>query len=146
MKRCKVCRKKPRLYRRVNTEGILFCSDTCYDHYGEHPIDDIEHPYIDDYEEIRGTYIRWMEQYENWLYGYWLYGTPSKQKVLEDLEEYLWGFMDFRGLEGQDGVLSFEIYQYLIEFDELYDLILKWEPNGWELKRRRNENEEEYGY
>lgn len=139
MKRCKICRKKPRVYRRVNTQGILFCSDSCYDLYGEqvgHPVDDIEHPYIDDYEEIRGTYIRWKEQYEDRLYGCWLHGAPSKQQLLEDLDKYLWDLMDYRGLEGHDGVLSFEIYQYLQEFDDLYNQILKWEPNARELNRR----------
>ena len=60
MKRCKVCRKKPSLERRVNSEGVVLCSDDCYDDFdGEH--NDNDHPYIDDYDAVRFEYIEWMK-------------------------------------------------------------------------------------
>ncbi|MCD8510035.1 MAG: hypothetical protein LRY73_09315 [Bacillus sp. (in: Bacteria)] len=52
VKRCKVCRKKPRLERRVNNEGVVFCSDDCYEKFENSP-NDMDHPYIDDYDAVR---------------------------------------------------------------------------------------------
>jgi hypothetical protein len=75
MKRCAVCKKKPKLDRSVNCEGIIFCSDDCYEAYENSPNDN-DHPYIDDYDYIRFEYSEWMKEYEKELYKYCLYGSP----------------------------------------------------------------------
>lgn len=59
MKRCKVCRKKPKLERKMNCEGIVFCSDECYDLFDDSP-NDFKHPYIEDYEAARRIYGDWL--------------------------------------------------------------------------------------
>ncbi|MRH41536.1 hypothetical protein GH741_02470 [Aquibacillus halophilus] len=136
MKRCKVCRKKPRIRRRVNNEGILFCSDDCYEEFEDSP-DDIDHPYINDYEAIRYEYIQWMNNYVDDLYMYWLYGAPKKESLLEQIDDLLGEFIDFYALEGQDGVFSAEIYNYLIDFEQLQKEIRNFEVDEKELKKRR---------
>ncbi|MCP8615940.1 hypothetical protein [Salirhabdus salicampi] len=154
MKRCKVCRKKPRLERRVNNEGVLFCSDDCYDDY-DHSPNDMDHPYIDDYEAIRFVYIDWMENYEDDLYKEWLYGTPRKEELMEQLDEFLGEFMDYYGLEGRDGVFSAEIYHYVMELEQLKVVMKNWKADEkvlnkrrkamYEERKRRKEEEEIWG-
>ena len=80
MKRCKVCRKKPRIERRVNNEGIVFCSDECYEEFDDSPNDN-DHPYIDDYEGLRFEYIYLMCDYEGKLYESCLENTVKSIKV-----------------------------------------------------------------
>lgn len=53
IKRCKVCKKKPKLKRRVDSVGNVFCSDECFAEFKDGP-EDIDHPYIDDYESMIG--------------------------------------------------------------------------------------------
>lgn len=136
MKRCKVCRKKPRLERRVNEEGIVFCSDDCYEEF-EQSDNDYSHPYIDDYEAVRYEYMEWMKSYEDELYCSYLTGNPSRNDLLEGIESVLAEFDDYYRLGGSDGVFSNEIYHFLISLEELYELIEKWSPDKKELKRRR---------
>ncbi|TAA73387.1 hypothetical protein [Planococcus salinarum] len=62
MKMCKVCRKKPRIERRVDSDGNVFCSDECFGEFEGGP-DDFSHPYIDDYDMLRIAYMDWMENY-----------------------------------------------------------------------------------
>lgn len=136
MKRCKVCRKKPGFEKRVNCEGILFCSDDCYEAYDGSPNDN-DHPYIDDYDAIRFEYIEWMKDYENQLYNYWLYSHPKKEELVENINDLIDEFYDYYRLEGADGTFSMEIYNYLLAFEDLKDLIINWEVNEKELKKRR---------
>ncbi|MFD1039337.1 hypothetical protein ACFQ3N_13175 [Virgibacillus byunsanensis] len=142
MKRCKVCKKKPRIRRRVNNEGILFCSDDCYEEFEDSP-NDMGHPYIDDYEAIRYEYIQWIKNYVDNLYKYWLYGAPRKEDLTERIDDLLGEYIDFYGLEGQDGVFSVEIYNYLIDFEQLQEEIQNFEVDGKELKKRRKAMYEE---
>lgn len=136
VKRCKVCSKKPRLEKRVNNEGVVFCSDDCYEEYEDSP-NDFDHPYIDDYEAIRFEYIEWMKDYENQLYSYWLNGQPKKGELEETIDEIIDDYYDYYRLEGSDGVFSEEIYHYLLAFKELQKIIKGWEPNERELSKRR---------
>ncbi|WP_342513512.1 hypothetical protein MKY34_01585 [Sporosarcina sp. FSL K6-1522] len=138
MKRCKVCRRKPGIERRVNSEGILFCSDDCYEAY-EDSSNDYDHPYMDDYEAVRFEYIEWMKNYEDDLYGYWLFGGPRKEELVENLDSLVYEFHEYDRLEGSDGIFSEEIYQYLLAFEDLKDVIINWEVNERELKKRRRE-------
>ncbi len=140
MKRCKICRKKPRIERRVNSKGILFCSDDCYEEYDDLP-DDMYHPYIDDYEAVRFEYIEWMKGYEDDLYKYWLYGFPRKKNLIERIDDLIDEFYDYYRLEGADGIFSEEIYKYLLAFGELKGVIADWEVDERELKKRRKELE-----
>lgn len=126
----------PRIERRVNCEGVLFCSDDCYEEYSESPNDN-NHPYIDDYDAIRFEYIEWMKNYEDDLYKCWLYGTPKKEDLVESIDDLFEEFYDYYRLEGSDGVLSEEIYHYLLEFEELRVLIMNCEVDEKELKKRR---------
>ncbi|MDQ0352377.1 hypothetical protein J2R98_002221 [Alkalibacillus filiformis] len=145
MKRCKVCRKKPRVERRVNAEGVLFCSNDCYETYGKkvgHPMDDLNHPYIDDYEMIRLDYIRWANDLEDQLYGEWVFGAPRKVDLIENINELLEEYIDYIGLEGSDGLFSQEIYDYTQQFEAMIATIRTWEPNSKELTRRRQIKEE----
>lgn len=136
MKRCKVCRKKPGIERRVDCEGIVFCSDDCYEEFDNSPNDN-DHPYIDDYDAVRFEYIEWMKNYENDLYGNIIFGTPKKSDLLEGIESVIDEFGDYYNLEGNDGVFSEEIYQYLLGLEELHSLIENWQPDEKELKKRR---------
>ncbi|MGO4889953.1 hypothetical protein ACJ2A9_19590 [Anaerobacillus sp. MEB173] len=140
MKRCKVCRRKPKLERRVNCEGILFCSDDCYEDY-ENSSNDFSHPYIDDYEAVRFEYIEWMKDYEDDLYKYWLYGKPKKEDLIEGIESVIEEFYDYYRLEGTDGVFSQEIYHYLLQLEDLQKVIANWKVDGKELKKRRKQLE-----
>ncbi|WP_066173615.1 hypothetical protein [Bacillus marinisedimentorum] len=140
MKRCKICRKKPRIERRVNSKGVLFCSDDCYEEY-EDLHDDMDHPYIDDYEAVRFEYIEWMKRYEDDLYKYWLYGFPRKKDLIEKIDDLIDEFYDYYRLEGADGVFSEEIYNYLLAIEELKEVIAEWEADAKELKKRRKELE-----
>ncbi|MDF2607127.1 MAG: hypothetical protein K0S34_1322 [Bacillales bacterium] len=142
MKRCVVCKKKPKLDRRVNCEGILFCSDDCYEEYDNSPNDN-DHPYIDDYDYIRFEYSEWMKEYENDLYKYRLFGSPKKEHLLENIDSLLDEFDDYYRLEGSDGVFSQEIYNYLISFEQLKKTIANWEVNVRELNKRRKALENE---
>ena len=67
MKRWKVCNKKPKLDRRVSCNGIVFCSDKCYDQYDD-SLNDFEHPYVNDYDAVSFEYMVWMRGYENQLF------------------------------------------------------------------------------
>ncbi|WML54978.1 hypothetical protein RCG17_10440 [Neobacillus sp. PS3-12] len=125
MNRCKVCRKKPKLERRVNCEGIVFCSDECYENY-EHSLYDDSHPYIDDYDAVRFEYMEWMRSYEADLYKY---GPSKKEDLVEGIESVIEEFSDYIRLEGSDGVFSKEIYHYLLALEELIDIINNWEPS-----------------
>ena len=125
MNRCKVCRKKPKLERRVNCEGIVFCSDECHENYEHSPNDD-SHPYIDDYHAVRFEYIEWMRSYEADLYKY---GPSKKEDLVEGIESVIEEFADYIRLAGSDGVFSKEIYQYLLGLEELIDIINNWEPS-----------------
>lgn len=134
LKRCKVCRKKPRLAKRVNCEGIVFCSDECYEEYEDSP-NDFNHPYIDDYDAVRFEYIEWMKSYENDLYRY---GTSKKEELIEGIESVIQEFYDYIQLAGSDGIFSMEIYQYLLALEDLKDVILKWEPSNKGSKNFEN--------
>ncbi|MDM5326357.1 hypothetical protein [Neobacillus sp. CF12] len=117
MERCKVCRKKPKLTRRVNCEGVVFCSDECYEGYEDSP-NDHDHPYIDDYDAVRFEYIEWMKSYDSFLIG-----EQTKENLLEGIESVLEDFADYYLLEGSDGVFLREIYHYLLSLEELVLLI-----------------------
>jgi hypothetical protein len=138
MKRCKICRKKSKIKRRVNCEGMLFCSDDCYEEY-DNSSNDNDHPYIDDYDAIRFEYIEWMKDYKDELYNYWLFGSPKKEDLVENINELIDEFYDYYRLEGTDGIFSEEIYNYLLAFEELKVLIISWEVNQKELNKRRRD-------
>lgn len=136
MKRCKVCRRKPGIERRVNVEGIVFCSDDCYEEFDDSP-NDHNHPYIDDYDAVRFEYIEWMKSYEDELYRFWLTGEPHRSDLLEGISSVFEEFDDYYQLEGYDGVFSREIYHYLLALEELYSLIESWVPDEKQLKSWR---------
>ncbi|MTD32013.1 hypothetical protein [Planomicrobium sp. YIM 101495] len=134
MKRCKVCRKKPRLERRVDSDGNLFCSDGCFEVFEGGP-DDFDHPYIDDYESIRRSYIDWEMSYEEDLHKsvYFLY--PKKADLIEWIDEMLEPYWGCYGLEGHDGVFSAEIYRYMQELLKIQEVIRDWEPDERKYKK-----------
>ena len=134
MKRCKICRKKPRLERRVNCEGIVFCSDDCYELFENSPNDN-DHPYIDDYDAVRSVYTIWMKRYENDLYDPLHDGTSKKEDLIERIGSVLEEFDDYYRLEGSDGLFSEEIYTYSPALEGLQLLIENWQPEEKELKR-----------
>ena len=136
MERCKVCRKKPRIERRVNNEGIVFCSDECYEEFEDSP-NDHDHPYIDDYEALRFEYIHLMHNYEGNLYEACIKDQVRSIKVelLELIDSLMSEFSQYYGLEGLDGVFSKELYHYLLDLEELYSVIENWEPDKRELKK-----------
>lgn len=129
MKRCKVCRKKPRLERRVDSIGNVFCSDDCFDEFEGGP-DDFDHPYMDDYESMRRIYSEWMMNYEEDLHKSMYLGYPKKIDLIDWLEEALGPFWDYCRLEGRDGIFSAEIFQYMHELVKLQKTIRSWEPDN----------------
>ncbi|MGB6409473.1 MAG: hypothetical protein WBF39_18515 [Planococcus donghaensis] len=128
MNRCKVCRKKPRIERRVDSTGNVFCSEDCFEEFEEGP-DDFDHPYIDDYEAMRRIYSEWMMNYEEDLHKSIYFGYPKKKDLIEWLDEALDPFWDYYRLEGQDGIFSAEIFQYMQELVKLQKTIRSWEPD-----------------
>lgn len=134
MKRCKVCRKNPRIERRVNCEGVVFCSDDCYEEFSNSPNDN-DHPYIDDYDALRFEYIEFMKNYERDLYNSWFCGSPKKADLLESIQSVIDEFYDYYRLEGSDGIFSEEMYKYLLELEKLHSLIVNWQPEEEEIKR-----------
>ncbi|KXH80645.1 hypothetical protein [Sporosarcina sp. HYO08] len=129
MKRCKNCKRKPGFEKRVNCEGVLFCSDDCYEEY-EGSSNDYDHPYIDDYEAIRFEYIEWMKHYENDLYEGRLEGICKKQVITESIDFLIDEFYDYDRLEGADGVFSAEIYHHLLAFEDLKSKVIHWTPTS----------------
>ncbi|MDG4658340.1 hypothetical protein P6P90_15885 [Ectobacillus antri] len=128
MKMCKVCRKKPRLGRRVNNEGILFCSDDCYEAFEDSP-NDMDHPYIDDYDAVRFEYMEWTGRYEQKLMSAAGRNLQAvKEELVEGIESVIEEFRDYVSLEGTDGVFSAEIYEYLQELENLTVVIERWTP------------------
>ncbi|MGD6818762.1 hypothetical protein ACQCVE_17065 [Metabacillus sp. 113a] len=128
MKKCKMCKREPGMARRINNEGLWFCSDDCYEEFDQSP-NDHDHPYIDDYESVRFEYLGWMNGWERDLYkGYWS-GTPRKADLLESIDEMIGEFWDYCGLEGSDGCFSSEIYRYLLELEDLKGSIAAWKPD-----------------
>lgn len=117
MKRCKVCRKKPRIERRVDSIGNIFCSEDCYDEFEGGP---------DDYEAIRRIYSEWMMNYEKDLHKSIYFGYPKKTDLIEWLDEALDPFWDYYRLQGQDGIFSAEIFQYTQELVKLQEMIRSW--------------------
>lgn len=126
MERCKLCKKKPKLKRRVNCEGLVFCSDDCYEEFDNSP-NDMDHPYIDDYDAIRFEYIEWTKSYEQELCNAKsIDGKPIKEELLEGIESVIDEFSDYMRLKGEDGVFSKEIYNYLMELEALQIVIKDW--------------------
>ena len=134
MKMCKVCRKKPRIERRVDSDGTVFCSDACFEQFEGGP-DDFSHPYIDDYEMLRSSYIDWMENYEGDLHKSVYFGYPKKADLLEWLDETMDPYWGYYGLAGSDGVFSAEIFFYIKELLGLQETIRDWEVDGRKYRR-----------
>lgn len=126
MKMCKVCRKKPRVERRVDSTGNVFCSDECFEKFEDAP-DDFSHPYIDDYDMLRIAYIDWMQNYEGDLHKSIYFGYPKKSDLLEWLDETMDPYWDYYGLAGSDGVFSEEIFFYIKELLGLQETIREWQ-------------------
>lgn len=148
MKYCKNCRKKPKLERRVNCEGVVFCSDDCYEEYGNSPNDN-DHPYINDYDLLRLEYIEYMKNYKIDIYKSEFYRYPKREDYVEDLAYYLESYLEYYLLEGMDGVFSAEIYNYLIELEDLKEVYMTYEVdskgyNKW-YKEMCREKKEKYG-
>lgn len=128
MKRCKVCRKKPRLERRIDSIGNVFCSEYCFEEFEGGP-DDFDHPYIDDYEAMRWIYSEWMMNYEEDLHKSIYFGYPKKTDLTDWLDEALDPFWDYYRLEGRDEIFSAEIFQYMQDLVKLQETIRSWEPD-----------------
>lgn len=143
MKRCKVCRKKPRLKRRVNSDGVLFCSDFCYEKW-DHPPGDYDHPYVNDYEMIRLDYMKWARSYEERLLEGYFDGSTRPRYLIEELDEVVGEYDDYWRLEGRDGVYSAEIYSYLQKFEEIRVAIQNWKVDEYKRKRLFKEMEREW--
>ena len=126
MKMCKVCRKKPRVERRVDSAGNVFCSDDCFEKFEDGP-DDFSHPYIDDYDMLRIAYIDWMQNYEDDLHKSIYFGYPKKSDLLEWLDETMDPYWDYYGLAGSDGIFSEEIFFYIKELLGLQETIREWQ-------------------
>lgn len=65
---CLHCQREVDERYRINTRGHVFCCDDCYENYMDEYVDDDHeryHPYINDYESIRSTYIDWFENWES---------------------------------------------------------------------------------
>ncbi|QHJ70129.1 hypothetical protein [Planococcus halotolerans] len=134
MKMCKVCRKKPRIERRVDSAGHVFCSDDCFEKFDDGP-DDFSHPYIDDYDMLRIAYIDWMQNYESDLHKSIYFGYPKKSDLLGWLDETMDPYWDYYGLAGSDGVFSEEIFFYIKELLGLQEIIREWQVDDWKYRK-----------
>lgn len=146
MKYCKVFKKTPKIERRVDSSGNVFCSDDCFEEFADGP-DDFEHPYMDDYESMRRFYSDWLLHYEEDLHKSVYFGYPKKADLIEWLDDTLEPFWDYYRLEGSDGIFSAEIYWYMKELVKLQDVIRDWEPDErkyrkWlkEIQAKKQEN------
>lgn len=135
MKRCKVCRKKPRIDRRVDSLRNVFCSEDCFEKFVEGP-DHFDHPYIDEYESMRRIYEKWMMNYEVALYKSIFFRYPKKTDLIEGLDETLDPHWDYYRLEGQDGIFSSEIYHYMQQLVKLQETIRNWKPDNRKYEKR----------
>lgn len=133
MEKCMLCIRKPGIERCVNNEGVLFCSDDCYEEFEDSPNDN-DHPYIYDYDALRFEYIEFKKSYEKDLYQSWNARTSKKEELLEGIESVIEEFYDYYRLEGADGIFSKEMYTYLLQLEELHRIISKWEPEEVKLK------------
>lgn len=86
-KRCKICREKPKLERQVNSEGIVFCSDDCYEQW-EHPADDYGYP--------SPRYL--IEELDDVVHEYYEYELLEGRDGVysEEIYAYLWKFDELR--------------------------------------------------
>ena len=125
MKMCKVCRKKPRLERRVDRDGNVFCSDDCFVKF-EGGMDDFSHPYIDNSDMLRISYIDWRENYEEDLHKSVYFSYPKKADLLEWLDETMDPYWSYYRLAGSDGMFSAEIFFYINELLGLQEKIREW--------------------
>lgn len=140
MKMCKVCKKKPRTERRIDSEGNVFCCEECFEIFEDGP-DDTTHPYIDDYEAIRFAYTVWMQNYEEDLYKSIYFGYPKKTDLLERIDDTIEPYWSYYGQGGDDRIFSAEIYNYMQQLLKLQKLIKTCEVtnkkyNKW-LKKLR---------
>ena len=129
---CLFCGKEPDETYRVNEYGDVFCHDDCYENYYEsHECSDTIHPYMDDYESIRRTYLEWLEDWENDVDL-----DPENHNlqyhvdaILDRIDEVYEAYFDYYFTEGDDGVFAREIYLYLLKFQDLQKEILLWRPH-----------------
>jgi hypothetical protein len=117
---------------RVNQLGELFCSDNCYEEYTTENLSasiDHNHPYIDIYENIRSTYINWLQNWEEDLQSSYPDNPLLKADDINDkIDEILYKHNDFYNTEGNDGIFAHEIYSYLLKLEKLQRDILNWRP------------------
>ncbi|WP_338452577.1 hypothetical protein R4Z09_12280 [Niallia oryzisoli] len=135
---CLYCHKEIGEWYRVNEQGDVFCHDDCYDnnyHTSNVEYTDWKHPYIDDYEAIRSTYLDWPENWENDLdvdpeinnLQYLL------DTMIDKIDEVYAAYWDYYRAEGDDGVFAWEIYSYLLKFEKLQEKMLHWRPENREV-------------
>lgn len=127
---CKYCNKEISYFYRVNLNGEYFCDDECYDEYFEKHEedcpDDYAHPYIDDYLAIRFEYHEWLN-WESELSrvrngGVW----NAAEEMIESIDSVIEEFSDYLYSSGDDGIFSYEIYQYILKLEEIQSEIEQW--------------------
>ncbi|MCD7035347.1 hypothetical protein LRR81_13970 [Metabacillus sp. GX 13764] len=88
--------------------------------------------FIYDYEVIRYEYSHWVHNGKDELLEY---ESAKKKELVEGIESVLDEYDEYARLAGSDGVFSYEIYQYLLAFEELKEEIIHWVPR----KKRRKD-------
>ncbi|UCZ54947.1 hypothetical protein LGQ02_09455 [Bacillus shivajii] len=129
---CSYCDGKTNEMYKVNQLGKAFCGNDCYDEYmsecDEAP-DDMNHPYIDDYELMRLNYIDWLENWEADLLAVrGIQVILKADEMLDTIDEVFEEYSDYYRAEGDDGIFAHEIYLYMLKFKELQKKIIEWRP------------------
>nr|WP_295974817.1 hypothetical protein [uncultured Bacillus sp.] len=133
--KCKHCKGKLDDIYRINGDGDRFCDDDCYEEYmAEHEDapDDSCHPYMDDYEDIRSEYIRFLEWERFDLDG--LYHNIDEnrldevKKLIDTIDSIQWQYCSYYHARGDDGIFAWEIYLFYLKMEELKDRLRKWKP------------------
>lgn len=136
---CIHCNGEIGIVRIISADGVKFCSEDCYETHWEmerglsnNAVADSEHPYYDDYRLIRLKYIDlmgsdWRKQLQD-AHDAGEIAQFIADQMIEDIDSTIIQCADYYRDEGADGSFAREIYNYLIDMEDIQREMFQWRP------------------